>query len=198
MAPQRLSSGSESPQLGSWQRSAKRAREILHKSFSETEWRTVTWPGCPACGLPAQQAGCGRQAWWMPPLPNMIVGKMLPAWLRCLGEWRLDVDTGVIHCKRCGMSDPFADTQFLCPECGAMFEGGEMWEGMSADVTGTGRRPWMQSLKSRNGQEILGCMAGARRLAKVGRKPRCGCNASLYRIDGAQDVCAKCLQRWPV
>ncbi len=182
--------------VSSKDRIAGLVRAVLPPNFNDMKWRRVTWPGCPACLRAAAPCCCAREKFWLPPLPDMIVAA-LPPQLRCNGEIRLDIETGVTICVDCGAALPFSESVFVCaPGCGAIFNGGELWQGMSNDLAAARQWPWMRSVKSRVAQEITGCgFGGESRLVATSHRRRCACKAVLYRLDGNTDICGNCLQR---
>ncbi len=171
-------------------------RAVLPPNFSDAKWRRVTWPGCPVCARGGSVCHCARPAFWLPAIPKATWGR-LPMSLRCLGALYLDTETGMAHCEGCADKTPFSESVFGCYGCGATFRGGELWEGMEAELAMARTWPWMRAVKARVSQEITGCGFHARRLAKTDGTPPCGCPAALYRLDGKTDICANCLRRWP-
>lgn len=174
-------------------------KSVLPRNFKDEKWRRVTWPGCPACQHPLGLAYCARPVFWMQVLPAPL-WKFTPGPLHCDGDIYLDIETGLTVCSACDAVQAFADSSFMCNRgCGALFRGGELWQGMTDDIVSARRRPWMHSMKARVTQEIVDCgWAGMTRLKRTGGRPRCGCQARLYRLDGAADICGNCLQRWLV
>jgi hypothetical protein len=173
------------------------ARTVLGPSLRSSKWRQCTWPGCPACQAPSSLCCCVRAAFWVPFWPAWLLGQV-PSMLRCWGAVYLDIESGLCHCKGCGVTEALGESLFVCSWCGARFQGGEAWEGMHADISGADI-PWMRAIKATFRQQITGCdWDGLTRLVETGSAPPCGCSAVLYRLDRKTDICANCLLRWPV
>lgn len=190
--------GKASTSLALKSRSQEIVKRVARPNFHDPKWRRLTWPGCPACQLPPQLTVCGAAALWVPP-GGELAAKWLPASMRCGGDLYLDTETGLVHCAGCDSRQALAETKYACSgSCGAVFEGGECWEGMKADLPAMRSWAWTRTVKARLSQRILDCgYDRMTRLVKTSPTPRCGCKAKMYRLDGVTDICGECLRRWP-
>jgi hypothetical protein len=94
------------------------------------EWRRNIIPACPVCGRAADVAihkrGCGN------------------------GEWWIDLETGNTQCGGCGEKASVETMRHFC-DCGAVYEGGELWQGMAAEIVDIGELHWFRAAGIRRG-----------------------------------------------
>lgn len=98
-------------------------------------WRVKLIPACPGCK-------CGAE----------------PALHRdCPEEWRrepelyINIGNGHVRCSACGKDWPVENTTHFCTDCGAVYEGGEIWRGMAAEIGQAGNRAWLRAAGIRRG-----------------------------------------------
>lgn len=77
-------------------------------------WRRKMIPECPKCGNEAGES-CHRNC------PN---GE---------GEVMIDILSGISVCQSCGEKNSVERWRHFC-DCGAIYEGGEYWQGMAAEI----------------------------------------------------------------
>jgi hypothetical protein len=95
-------------------------------------WRRNILPACPVCG----RAAC-------PSLHNRGCNSKNP-------EWWLDLETGNTQCSGCGQQGSVESMRHFC-DCGAVYEGGEVWEGMAAEIVNIGDLHWFRAAGIRRG-----------------------------------------------
>jgi hypothetical protein len=91
-------------------------------------WRRHTVPRCPSCKRGAVNA----------------------LHRSCDGALYVDMATGRVHCTGCGRNWAFTNWKSYC-RCGAVFKGGELWEGMKAEMGQAGEFSWLKVQGRRKG-----------------------------------------------
>jgi hypothetical protein len=102
-------------------------------------WRRKTLPPCPVCRQPTVHA-------WHHGCPSPLGRLEAPG----RGSTYIDIATGLVHCVLCNTAAPIEDWHSLC-SCGAVFEGGEIWEGMAAEIGKVGDLQWARAAGIRRG-----------------------------------------------
>jgi len=101
-------------------------------------WRRKVHPGCPGCGAPPMNA----YHWDCP--------AFLPPQRRLLALLWIALETGTVRCDGCKESWPFEITMHHC-RCGLVFTGGEIWEGMAAEIGNLGNHSWVRAAGIKRG-----------------------------------------------
>jgi hypothetical protein len=123
-------------------------------------WRPALFPRCPNCGEGGGQAehmGCGKEP------PDLYI----------------DINTGHLHCIGCGHESGLERWRNHCT-CGAVWDGGEIWQGMAAEVGSMGDLAWLKAAGVRRGTletTFLGwfsCLGCGRRFDKKAEYLRTG------------------------
>jgi hypothetical protein len=94
-------------------------------------WRRALFPRCPNCGEGGGQAlhiNCGKED---------------------QAELYIDIATGYLHCIACGHESGLEGWRNHCT-C-AVWEGGEIWQGMAAEVGRMGDLSWLKAAGVRRG-----------------------------------------------
>ncbi len=93
-------------------------------------WRKKTVPPCPKCGNWTDHVGH----------------------LDCPynGEMQIDILSGMVKCDGCGAICGLEKIEHYC-SCGAVYEGGEIWEGMHREMGRVQNLAWFQRLYARRG-----------------------------------------------
>lgn len=115
-------------------------------------WRRKIIPACPCCGraaAPANDMECRN--WWA-------------------GYWGkadlyIDLATGLGHCIVCGDSSPVERWTHHCTSCHAVYEGGEVWQGMAAEAGRVGDLAWLRAAGIRRGVPEITFLGWSRCLA---------------------------------
>jgi len=101
-------------------------------------WRQKLFPVCPACAAGSgieQHRDCPRY-WPGPGNP--------PLWI--------DITTGVVQCTNCEVTGTLDEITHFC-ECGTAFKGGEIWQGMAAEIGRVGNLAWARAAGLQHGIE---------------------------------------------
>lgn len=93
-------------------------------------WRRKIVPSCPHCGHPA------GPSFHLDPLPN---GET------CNGEMYLDIESGRTICRNCLFEKSVEGMSHHC-DCGCVWTGGEVWQGMRTDLGRMGNRAWLRQI----------------------------------------------------
>lgn len=163
-------------------------------------WRRKLFPPCPSCrssGGWAEHRNC----------PDTVAHKAGRSNLY------IDIATGETICLACGQKWGLEDTRHY-HKCGAVFDGGEIWQGMAAELGRIGNARWLAAAgikrgsldtKMRGWWFCLGCGREASKHMVVfpmgTRRGGCcyGCHlkaesalSSFLRLRGSPDFCSWC------
>lgn len=108
------------------------SRHWLENSFATTQtllpatWRRRVLPACPCCRR----------------------GPVWPFHWDCTrkqtGSLYIDMASGEVHCISCGCGWSFEQSKHYC-NCGAVYIGGELWQGMEAELGRMGNVSWLKA-----------------------------------------------------
>jgi len=103
-----------------------------------TPWRKSLIPPCPICKQGphvAKHRTCSKERMALPSFE---------------GELAVNIETGEVFCSGCGKSYSFDGWTQFC-DCGAVWQGGEIWQGMAAEIGRVGDVTWLKAAGATQG-----------------------------------------------